>query len=93
VAAVTPAGRTGADVHYYGALTSRVTQATPRDATRVDSGTPHVTHRHSRDGQQRRAVTNIAVAATIGCRRRSASMRDLQHVSPVDDQAESIFRK
>ncbi|HEV2672510.1 MAG TPA: hypothetical protein VGU74_15560 [Gemmatimonadales bacterium] len=86
------------DAHYYGALDSYELYATtvPGKLTRVDSsGTPTVTSMpFVPTANSARAVTNVAVG---GSYRLSTSLRVhagfASDVSPVDDQAQSIFRK
>ena len=86
------------DVHYYGALTSYELYASdlPGTLTRVDSsGTPHVAQAaFTPTANSARAVTNVAVGGNY---RLSPSLRVhagfASDVSPVDDQAQSIFRK
>ena len=86
------------DVHYYGALTSYELYASDLlgTLTRVDSsGTPHVAQAaFTPTANSARAVTNVAVGGNY---RLSPSLRVhagfASDVSPVDDQAQSIFRK
>src|SRR5437899_2540094 len=86
------------DVHYYGALASYELYASelPGTLTRVDSsGTPHVAQAaFTPTANSARAVTNVAVGGNY---RLSPSLRVhagfASDVSPVDDQAQSIFRK
>jgi hypothetical protein len=86
------------DVHYYGALVSyeMYSSAVPGTLTTVDaSGTPTVTTMpFIPTANSARAVTNVAVGGNY---RLSTSLRVhagfASDVSPVDDQAQSIFRK
>lgn len=86
------------DVHYYGALASYelYASAVPGTLTTVDgSGTPTVTQpAFTPTANSARAVTNVAVGGNY---RLSTSLRVhagfASDVSPVDDQAQSTFRK
>jgi hypothetical protein len=86
------------DLHYYGALASYELYASdlPGTFTTVDSsGTPTVTQPpFTPTANSARAVTNVAVGGNY---RLSTSLHlhagFASDVSPVDDQAQSIFRK